>query len=228
MNVQYIVTMWSQADVGQQYQWAQQIRFDASLQESDIEALIALYEEVLKSSSAAQRVMEEALITAMLRLCCPQCIPVFENVLFSNPPRGNSPLAEIVIALGDITSCTDADDGYDVLERCLEHPSVDVRDMATTALVRAYRQNNRAVPYRVIEKLRILLEGDETRRVRFSAGLALQELGEIDVLDILFWSEDMAGWEEDGRWLIEGPRMRDIRISPDQDRDIGEAGLHRG
>jgi len=226
MEMQRIVTKWSQADAGQQYQWAQQLRFNTTLNEDDVQALVSLYREVLKSDSIVQRVMEESILTVMLRLCNPECISVLEEVLFADPPRGNSPLAEIVLTLGGITRCTDSEHGYHVLERCLEHPDVDVRDMATTAIVRAYKQNNRPLPARVVDKLYILLQGDYSRRVRFSAGLALQELGEIDMLDAIFWSEDLAGWEEDVHWDIFDHTGETGAF--DEGEDINDVGLHKG
>ncbi len=227
MNVKRIVEMWSQANPAQQYRWAQQIRFDITLQESDVNDLLALYNTVLDHQGAMQRTMEEALITTLVRLCCPTCIPLFEDILFATPSRGNSPLAEIVTAVGDITTCADAKTGYALLEKCLHHPNVDVRDMATTALVRAYRNNGHQVPPHIIHQLYDLLQGDGARRVRFSAGLALQELGEIDLVDVIFWSEDLAGWEEDERWDIDDRLIEDGFLPPDGQNDPNEAGLFR-
>ena len=48
-----------------------------------------------------------------------------------------------------------------------------------------------------------MLQNDPVRRVRFSAGLALHEAGKIDLVDVIFWAEDMAGWEEDPTWSID-------------------------
>ncbi len=196
MDVWRIVAEWPQVDAKQQHQWTQYIRFASDLTEEDVPALIQLYKMLATSEEALRRIGEEAILTALTRVASPRAIPLFREVLFDPAVDSASPPAEIVFALGEITRVSNAADGYALLEACLAHPHVDVRDMATTALVRAYQHNGRPVPERVVRTLYTLMEGDGTRRVRFSAGLALQELGELDLIDVIFWSEEMAGWEE--------------------------------
>ena len=203
MDVREIVAMWPQADAGKRYAWAQQVRFDATLSDEDVPHLVELYRVVLDEGGDVQRPMEEALLTALARIGSAAALPIFREVLFSRPPRGASPLAEVVETLADIAGHTSDKQGLALLEECLRHEDVDVRDMATTAIVRAYRMAGYPIPQRVIRQLYQLLQRDDARRVRFSAGLALQDAGELNLAEVIFWAEDMAGWEEDPTWSID-------------------------
>ncbi len=203
MDVWRLVATWPHITTEEQYQWLQRIRFDVGLTQADVPALIQLYKRLQMSQEIIQRIGEEAVLTVLTRLASPEAIDLFRELLLGSGGKCASPLAEIVLALGEVTQASNAAEGYAVLEACLAHPQVDVRDMATTTLVRAYRHNGRPVPDRVVRKLYALLEGDEARRVRFSAGLALKELGELDLIDVLFWSDDMAGWEENPYFGLE-------------------------
>ncbi len=202
MDVWRIAAEWPQAEDGQRYAWVQQVRFDVSLDGEDVPALMALYRTVIDTGGPLQRYMEEALLTALARIGHVAAVPLFQDLLFGSL-RGVSPAAEVVEALAEVAGRSGDDRALSLLASCLEHDSVDVRDMATTALVYAYRTARRTLPRSLIQRLYTLLQHDPTRRVRFSAGLALQELGEIDPVEVIFWAEDMAGWEEDGEWAIE-------------------------
>ena len=203
MNLQEIVAAWPQSGAEQRRAWTQYVRFATSFHEEDVPTLVRLYETVLSANGAEQRAMEEALLTALARLGCATALPLFRTLLLSQPSPGVTPLAEVVEALADIAAASRSEEALRLLEACLEHEDVDARDMATTCLVRAYRQAGQPVPDRVVSRLYDMLQSDPVRRVRFSAGLALQELGYIDLVEIIFWAEDMAGWEEDRRFAID-------------------------
>lgn len=203
MDVRSLVAAWPQAPLHQQMAWAQQVRFDVTLGPEDVPALVDLYRVVLASHTEAQRVMEEALLTALTRIANPQALSLLAELLDPlRPYRGQTPLAEIVEAVVQITGRSAAEEGVRLLERCLQHPDVDVRDMATTGIVRACLAAGIPVPEEVCAQLFAMLQNDPVRRVRFSAGLALHEAGKMDLVDVIFWAEDMAGWEEDPTWAI--------------------------
>ncbi len=199
-----MVAEWPHASEEQQFQWAQQVRFDITLNEKDVPALLALYRVVLSAGGRVQRIMEEALLTALTRIGEPATLDFLAELLDPNTDlRGETPLAEVVEAVVDITGSSGATKGLQLLETCLSHPEVDVRDMATTGIVRACRQASRPVPERVCQRLFAMLQEDPVRRVRFSAGLALHEAGRMELTEVIFWAEDMAGWEEDPTWTID-------------------------
>lgn len=199
-----MVAEWPHANPEAQYQWAQQIRFDVTLEERDVPALLALYRTVLHSGGHVQRVMEEALLTTLSRIAHPAALDFLAELLDPGSSlRGETPLAEVVEAVVDITGRSGASKGLQLLEACLSHPEVDVRDMATTGIVRACREAGYPVPEEVCQRLFAMLQNDPVRRVRFSAGLALHEAGRMELTEVIFWAEDMAGWEEDPTWAID-------------------------
>ncbi len=202
MNLREIVTAWPRSSPEQRRAWTQYVRFNTSLNEGDVPALMDLFHTVLGTGGAEQRAMEEAVLTTLARLGQATALPVFRELLFTHPTPCLTPLAEVVEALAEVAAASGTQEALDLLEMCLSHDDVDVRDMATTSLVRAYRQLGKEVPERVISRLYDMLQRDPVRRVRFSAGLALQELGEIDFIEIIFWAEDMADWEEDRTFEI--------------------------
>lgn len=203
MDLRRIVATWPQAGPDERQTWIRHVRFNLSFTEEDVPILVRLFETVLDANGAEQRAMEEALLTALARLGCAAALPIFRTLLLSRPAPSVTPLAEVVEALADIAGASGSEEALRLLEDCLSHEDVDARDMATTCLVRAYRQAGLPVPDRVVTRLYDMLQTDPVRRVRFSAGLALQELGHIDLVDIIFWAEDMAGWEEDRRFEID-------------------------
>ncbi len=203
MDLRRMVATWPQAGPDERRTWVRHVRFNPSFSEGDVPLLLDLYRTVLEHNGAEQRAMEEALLTALARLGCAAALPIFHTLLRSRPSPGLTPLAEVVEALADIAGASRSEEALRLLESCLEHEDVDARDMATTCLVRAYRLAGLSIPERVTARLYEMLKGDPVRRVRFSAGLALQELGEIDLVDIIFWAEDMAGWEEDRTFAID-------------------------
>lgn len=202
MDLRQIAAEWAQSPPEQRRAWTHYIRFTPSLKEEDIPSLVTLFRTVLETEGAEQRAMEEALLTAFARLGHPDALPIFRDLLLRQPPPALTPLAEVVEALIKIAASSGSQDALALLEACLEHENVDARDMATTGMVRAYRMAGLPVPERVISRLYEMLQGDPVRRVRFSAGLALQELGKMDLVEVIFWAEDMAGWEEDNRFAI--------------------------
>ncbi len=202
MDLREIVTAWPQSSSEQRRAWTQYVRFSTSLSEGDVPVLVDLFHTVLGTGGAEQRAMEEAVLTSLARLGQATALPVFKELLFTCPPPCLTPLAEVVEALADVAGASGAQEALDLLEMCLSHDDVNVRDMATTALVRAYRQAGKEVPERIIARLYKMLQGDPFRRVRFSAGLALQELGKIDLVEVIFWAEEMADWEEDREFEI--------------------------
>lgn len=219
MDVWSMAAEWPRADDGTRYAWAQQVRFDVSLKEEDVPALVALYRAVIETGGAVQRPMEEALLTALSRIGHAAALPLFEELLFGRL-SGVSPMAEVVEALAEVAGRSGDDGALALLSRCLEHEHVDVRDMATTSLVHAYRLAQRGVPRALVQRLFALLQQDPARRVRFSAGLALQDLGEIDPVEVIFWAEEMAGWEEDAFWGPEDEDWEDLSLPP-MDEDTG-------
>ncbi len=211
MDVWSIAAEWPQADDGQRSTWIQQVRFDITLNGDDVPALVALYRTVIETGGAMQRSMEEALLTALSRIGHVDAVPLFEELL-AGSLQGVSPIAEVVEALAEVAGRSGDEHALSLLASCLDHVHVDVRDMATTSVVRAYRTAQRSVPRSVVQQLYALLHHDPTRRVRFSAGLALQELGELDLIEVIFWAEDMAGWEEDAAWGIEDEDWEDVSL----------------
>ncbi len=203
MDLRQIASAWPHSSPDERRAWTQYVRFCTSFAEEDLPLLLTLYRTVLSANGTEQRAMEEALLTALARLGHAAALPLFRELLLSEPPPGVTPLAEVVEALADIAASSRAEEALTLLEACLYHQDVDARDMATTCLVRAYRQAGLPVPERVVAHLHEMLRRDPVRRVRFSAGLALQELGEIDLVEIIFWAEDMAGWEEDRNFAID-------------------------
>ncbi len=203
MDLRHIATAWPQSGPEQRRAWTQYVRFSASLKEEDVPTLVALFQTVLNTNGAEQRAMEEALLTALARLGHPDALPIFRDLLMRRPSPALTPLAEVVEALAEVAAASGEAEALALLEMCLEHEDVDARDMATTSLVRAYRLAGLPVPERVVSRLYDMLQSDPVSRVRFSAGLALQELGEIDLVEVIFWAEDMAGWEEDRRFAID-------------------------
>ena len=223
MDVQAVMAAWPQATPAQRLGWAQQIRFDITLNEADVPALVDLYRTVLRTGGEAQRFMEEALLTAFARIGASAALPLLRDVLLGRVLGGQTPLAEVVEVVVDITARSGAEEGFQLLERCLEHTDVDVRDLATTGVVRAYREAGRDVPERVCRRLFTMLQSDPIRRVRFSAGLALHDAGRMDLTAVIFWAEDMAGWEEDPTWDLNDEDLVDLFPVPTSQDNEGDA-----
>ena len=202
MDLRQIASAWPHSSPDERRAWTHYVRFCTSFDEKDVPALVELYHTVLKSNGTGQRAMEEALLTALARLGQATALPIFRELLFNRPSPGLTPLAEVVEALAEVAAVSRSEEALALLESCLHHDDVDARDMATTCVVRAYRLAELPVPERIVTHLNEMMRRDPVRRVRFSAGLALQELGKIDLVDIIFWAEDMAGWEEDSHFAI--------------------------
>lgn len=209
MDIERLGAEWPEAHPHQRLAWAQQVRFDVTLGDASVPALADLYRVVLESGGAAQRAMEEALLTALRRIGSPDAVPLLRDLLCSQHSAAQAPRGEVVEVVEEIASRTASEEALSLLEQCLDHADADVRDAAATAVVRAYREAGYPLPGRVLERLYEMLRGDEARHVRFAAGLALQRVGELDAVEALFWAEGMAGWEEDPALAIDDVTLDD-------------------
>ena len=223
MDVDVLCERWPHATREQQHAWVQKVRFAVDLDEGHVPALVELYQVVLKSGGEMQRFMEEALLAAFARIGSAASLPFLRQLLTPPRPPTRVSAAQVVEVVGEIAARTAAEPALALLASSLDHEDADVRDMAASAIVRAYQ--GRPLPVPIMDRLHELLRGDPDRHVRLAAGLALQAIGAVSPVETLFWAAGMAGWEEEFDLATDDVRVGDTQApsiqSLNEDWDLG-------